>query len=321
MNLMLQIMGLVFNIYIIFLLIVSNTYSFNNIYKFVLTSKEKLYSITQDNNKMKSINRIVQLLMILYILFNLQFIFAIDTCELNGSIIELSIMDGIYKINKTKLIIELFIFLIAYLIIIAQNYYYYNQTNSTFSEIYLILLTNILGISTLLYSNDWLVTIISWELFNLSLYLLVSLNSFSESSLSASLKYFLLSALSTAFLLLGIAIIYYIIGSTNYDNIYISISQLIQLSNTNTLMSVNFAFFLIVVTFLFKLSAAPLHNWAPDLYDGLHTNISIWMIIIPKITVLSLLFFLSKDLLLLSNYESFIFSPISFLSSYSFDLL
>jgi len=62
---------------------------------------------------------------------------------------------------------------------------------------------------------------------------------------------------------------------------------------------ISFAFMLILITFLFKLSAAPLHNWAPDVYDGLQTNISTWMIIIPKITVLSLLFFLSKDLLIL----------------------
>jgi len=61
------------------------------------------------HNKMKSLSRIVQLLVVLYILFDLQFILAIDTCELSGSVIELSIMDGIYKINKAKLVIELYI--------------------------------------------------------------------------------------------------------------------------------------------------------------------------------------------------------------------
>lgn len=343
-------MGLMFNIYLIFQLVVSNTYngagdsrlksgstSGDNQLSIVdsnkgghisisgIRDKEYLFASsfnsTQDHNRMKSLSRIVGLLITLYILFDLQLVLAIDTCEQSGSVIELSMMDGIQKINKTKIIIELYIQGLALIIIAAQNYYHYNQQNSTFSELYLILLTNILGISALLASNDWQATIISWELFNLSLYLLVSLNSFSESSLSASQKYFLLSALSTAFLLQGVAIIYYTVGSTNYDNISISIAQLIHINDShiqstmgtastsplfqsaffNPLGLISIAFMLILITLLFKLSAAPLHNWAPDLYDGLHTNISTWMIIIPKITVLSLLFFLSKDLFLLSN--------------------
>jgi NADH:ubiquinone oxidoreductase subunit 2 (subunit N) len=56
-----------------------------------------------------------------------------------------------------------------------------------------------------------------------------------------------------------------------------------------------------------------------DLYDGLHTNITTWMIIIPKITVLSLLFFLSKDLLFLSNLSDAI--SLSSIGNPSFELL
>lgn len=64
--------------------------------------------------------------------------------------------------------------------------YNYNSKTRISGEIYLIFLTNILGITLLLSSNDWIFTIISWELFNFSLYLLVSLNSYSESSLAAA---------------------------------------------------------------------------------------------------------------------------------------
>ena len=77
------------------------------------------------------------------------------------------------------------------LILFAQNNYYNPTNDKTPSEFYLILLTNVLGITSLLYSNDWVMTIISWELLNFSLYLLVSLNSYSESSLSSALKYFI----------------------------------------------------------------------------------------------------------------------------------
>jgi len=67
----------------------------------------------------------------------------------------------------------------------------------TKKEIKIILKTNIKGIKVLIKSNDWILTIISWELFNKSLYLLVSIKSENESGLAASLKYFVLSALST----------------------------------------------------------------------------------------------------------------------------
>ena len=69
----------------------------------------------------------------------------------------------------------------------------YNNITKKTGEIFLIMLTNILGIISLINSNDWIMTIISWELFNYTLYLLVSINSYSEKSISSSLKYFILS--------------------------------------------------------------------------------------------------------------------------------
>ena len=101
----------------------------------------------------------------------------------------------------------------------------YAQNNVFKAETYIILLTNLLGITFLLHSNDWILTIISWEIFNMSLYLLVSLRSENEAGLSASLKYFLLSALSTTLLLLGVCILYYKTGSTNYEIINISLIE------------------------------------------------------------------------------------------------
>ena len=86
-------------------------------------------------------------------------------------------------------------------------------------ELYLLILSNVLGLIYMISSNDWLITVIAWELFNLSLYLLVSINSDAEAALSAAIKYFLLSALTTTFLLLGVALLYALTGSTHYDHI------------------------------------------------------------------------------------------------------
>lgn len=73
---------------------------------------------------------------------------------------------------------------------------------------------------SLINSNDWVITLLSWELFNLTLYILVSMNKDDlDAALSAGLKYFILSALSTGFLLVGVLILYGITGSTQYDTI------------------------------------------------------------------------------------------------------
>lgn len=314
MNLIIQILGLIFNIYIMFQLVVSQTYEkTKETGKGSLINNEMDYTNimrhrSQNSNKQQTLSRIVQQLLILYIIIDMQLIINMENIS-SVMNFDISQMDGTYKITKTKIAIEIYIQIMAQIIINIQKGYHYDQKNSTYNEIYLILQTNVLGISSLIASNDWLITIISWELFNLSLYLLVSLNSYSESALSSSLKYFLLSALSTAFLLLGVSIIYYTVGSTNYDHIVISMQQLIQMGESNGINMITIGTIQILITILFKLSAAPLHNWAPDLYDGLHTNVTTWMIIIPKVTVFFLQAQLSKEHLLIStlieNYKAY----------------
>jgi NADH-quinone oxidoreductase subunit N len=86
------------------------------------------------------------------------------------------------------------------------------------SEVFLILFTNVIAILSLIESYDWLLTLINYELMNITLYLIVSMKNGSEKALSASIKYFLLSALTTSFLLLFITLIYAITGTIHWDN-------------------------------------------------------------------------------------------------------
>lgn len=149
------------------------------------------------------------------------------------------------------------------------------------------------GIISLIYSHDWVLTILSWELFNLSLYLLVSINYVqSVSALSASLKYFLLSALSTGLFILGVFLIYAVTGSTQFDAV--ATAFLYEFDNRVLIA----ASVLILGAILFKLAAAPLHSWAPDLYDAIPTSLTMYMMIVPKVTVLVFLLILSLEGLL-----------------------
>lgn len=141
-----------------------------------------------------------------------------------------------------------------------------------------------------------MLTIISWELFNKSLYLLVSLKSASESGLAASLKYFLLSALSTTFLLKGVALIYYSTGSTNYEVIETIIRELNRDElQAEQLKLIQVGKQLIVFTLLFKLSAAPFYAWSPDLLNALESKVGMWMKTMPKLATLYFLFLLTTS--------------------------
>lgn len=87
------------------------------------------------------------LLLLLYIIFDIHLLLY----NMN----DFTIKDGLYKFNNIKIAIEIYIFLLALIIINAQNNYHFDQKNSTKTEINLILLTNILGISSLIFCNDW----------------------------------------------------------------------------------------------------------------------------------------------------------------------
>ena len=125
---------------------------------------------------------------------------------------EILFFDGIHRLNINILFYQ--ILLIIFTLILFQAYTYFLKSSETF----MILFTNVIAIINLIQSYDWLLTIINYELINITLYLIVSMKNGSEKALSASIKYFLLSALTTTFLLFFLTIIYAITGTIHWDN-------------------------------------------------------------------------------------------------------
>ena len=150
----------------------------------------------------------------------------------------------------------------------------------------LIILFSTLGSSLLLSSSDLLSMYLSIELQSFGVYILASLFRESRLATSAGLKYFLLGGLSSCFILLGSGLIYFYTGLTNLESIY----SLISVFNLNgTSQGITLGLILVFVGFLFKIAAAPLHSWAPDVYDDSPTIVTIWLTIMPKIAILILL--------------------------------
>ena len=105
------------------------------------------------------------------------------------------------------------------------------------------------------------------ELQSLSFYMLAACKSNCEANTEAGLKYFILGAFSTAFLLLGATMCYAYTGSVNLNDL-ILISLYLSSSHYNYTFILYIGLACMLISFLFKLAAAPFHSWIADVYDG-----------------------------------------------------
>jgi NADH-ubiquinone oxidoreductase chain 2 len=137
----------------------------------------------------------------------------------------------------------------------------------------IIVLFSILGSSLLISSFDLISLYLSIELQSFGLYILATLYRNSESATSAGLKYFLLGGFSSCLILLGIGLIYSYTGLTNFESIYL-LNSISGIDQPAVLQGLSLGLIIIFVGFLFKIAAAPLHNWSPDVYDGTPTIVT-----------------------------------------------
>uniref|UniRef100_UPI0031F355E5 NADH dehydrogenase subunit 2 n=1 Tax=Russula emetica TaxID=152958 RepID=UPI0031F355E5 len=162
----------------------------------------------------------------------------------------------------------------------------------------IIVLISTLGSLLLISSSNLITLYLSLELQSFGVYILASLYRHSELAISAGLKYFLLGSLASCIILLGCGLIYSFTGLTNLDSIYSMISVI---DNNNILLGFSLGLILIFIGLLFKIAAAPLHNWAPDVYADSATIITTWLTIMPKISIFLIFFEIQTHINLIEN--------------------
>ena len=162
-------------------------------------------------------------------------------------------------------------------------------TGPIVSEYSLIVLFSALGSSLLLSSGNLLSMYLSIELQSFGVYILATIYRNSESATSAGLKYFLLGGLSSCLILLGCVLIYSYTGVIYFEDIYSLVTAGIGI-NDDIITIIQLGLILIFIGFLFKIAAAPFHNWAPDVYNDVPTIVTTWLTIMPKIAIIILSF-------------------------------
>lgn len=158
---------------------------------------------------------------------------------------------------------------------------------NTISEYSILVLFSVIGASLLISSYNLLSMYMGIELQSFAAYILCTIYRNSQSATSAGLKYFLLGSLASSIIVLGTAVIYAGTGITSFDDLATLIS-VGDMSNYNSFVTASIAggSLLIGIGYIFKVGAAPLYNWAPDVYQGVPTIITSWVNTMPKIGIL-----------------------------------
>lgn len=190
-------------------------------------------------------------------------------------------------------------------LIISRNFVKSAGINSF--EYLILILCSIFGLLCLISSFDLVSMYISLEVQSLAFYILASMRKDSAFSTEAGLKYFILGAFSSGILLLGISFIYGSVGTTNFESLGKFFIGFDFLNLSNNFFNLNnriiAGIICIFIGVLFKLTAAPFHMWAPDVYEGSPFFITILFSIVPKIGMLAV----AIKIFYFSLYEGFVY--------------
>jgi len=183
----------------------------------------------------------------------------------------LNALGGMVAVDRFAVFFRLLILAIA-LIGLLFSAHYLDRTGERRGEYYSLVLFATSGMMLLSSAADLIMVFLALEVLSLSLYVLTGFSRTRLASQEASLKYFLLGAFSTAFLLYGIAMAYGATGTTSIGGIADALS-----GQTGSLTLALFAAGLLTVGFAFKVAAVPFHMWTPDVYQGAPTPVTAFM--------------------------------------------
>lgn len=154
-------------------------------------------------------------------------------------------------------------------VLLARDYF--DRVGVMYDEFYSLVMMSVAGMMLMAHANDFMILFVGLEVMSICFYILAGLMRGRLASNEAAMKYFLLGAFASGFLLYGIALVYGAVGGTGYD--------LIATGGATTHFPLLFwaGIGLLIVGLGFKVAAFPFHQWAPDVYEGAPTVVTGFM--------------------------------------------
>ena len=190
------------------------------------------------------------------------------------------------------------------------SYIYFEEREENPKEYYILIFLSTLGSAALTISTHFISFFIGLELLSVSLYALIAYLRNRNNAIEAGVKYLVLAALTSAFLLFGMALIYMDTGSMEFATIA---SRLSSPDHSPVLFFTGVGIMLVAVGF--KLALVPFHLWAADVYQGAPAPVTSFITTVSKIGVFAVLVRFAQAMHLQNySYAILIFSAIAILS-------
>jgi len=189
---------------------------------------------------------------------------------------------GTYQISGITRVFDL-TFLLAAMLCTLFAHEYLEREEIEGGEFYALLMWGTVGMMMMAKGLDLLLVVLGLELLSICIFVLVGYHRRLSVSNEASLKYFLMGAFATGFILYGVALFY---GASQTTNLTL-MAKYFAGNPSSPMLTI--AFVLLMAGLGFKLALAPFHGWAPDVYQGAPSPVAGWLSVAPKAATLIVL--------------------------------
>ncbi|VBB68598.1 NADH-ubiquinone oxidoreductase chain N [invertebrate metagenome] len=190
---------------------------------------------------------------------------------------------GMFIIDRFSVFMKILVLIATTLTLVMSLTWLRREQLSRFEFPVLILFSTV-GMFMMVSANDLMAMYLGLELQSLSLYVIATYHRDSSRSTEAGMKYFILGALASGFLLFGASFVYGFTGQTGFDDLARSLAG-VEKTSLGAIIGVAFILFGLA----FKVSAVPFHMWTPDVYEGAPTPATAFFALAPKMAAMALL--------------------------------
>lgn len=195
------------------------------------------------------------------------------------------ILNGLFISDDVSHLMKIFIYITVLLSFIYAQHYI-DERKMPGGDYYVLGLFSTLGMMILVSSHSLLTIYLGLELMSLPLYAMTAIRRTNSDASEAAIKYFVMGAIASGMLLYGISLIY---GATGKLDL-LDIANVLALNWQQQTALLSFAVVFILAGVGFKLAAVPFHMWAPDVYQGAPSSVTLFISTAPKIAALGMAF-------------------------------